>query len=470
MRRHLVRSFARVTTLLAADLGGYLVARVAIRAIRDQEILGSTLAQALNVAVPLGSLGGWQLGAALLLGLAVTGNYGRGDRRRNPAALFAGVALGTALSVWAPLWQSGLQAVAMQFGATTLGMWLALVAERRVLDWLVRRVAPADSQAERVVFVGDPGNLAGARVQQRLAPNRGGMMSLGWVSTNGTSHAGLLGHVSDFWDLVQRHSPDTVVLCGHLEDDEFEAVVSASIAAGCRLLAVPRYEGLAEVRPGLVWEGGLPLVELTVPSLRARQLLAKRIIDLVVSGLGLVFLAPVVGLVALGIKLDSPGPVFFSQRRVGLGGRTFRMLKFRTMRVGADGEKAQLAHLNHTGDPRLFKIPNDPRVTKVGALLRRWSVDELPQVWNVFLGHMSLVGPRPFFESDLEGYLDHHFVRLGAKPGITGLWQVNGRSSVVDFEEVVRLDREYVERWSLWLDVKILFQTLPAVLRRTGAF
>jgi len=470
MRRHLVRSLARVTTLLAADLGGYLVARAAIRAIRDQELLGPALGQALQMAVPLGSLGGWQLGAALLLGLAVMGNYGRGDRRRNPTALFAGVALGTALSVWTPLWQSGVQAVAMQFAAITVGMWMTLVLERRTLDWLVLRFVPGEQQAERVVFVGEPSDRGGARVEQHLAPRRGGMVSLGWVSTNGTSHAGVLGRVTDFWDLVQRHAPDTVVLCGHLADDEFEAVVSASIAAGCRLLAVPRYEGLAEVRPGLVWERGLPLVELTVPSLRARQLLIKRVIDLIISAAGLVLLAPVVGLVALAIKLDSPGPIFFSQRRVGLGGKPFRMLKFRTMRMGADAEKAELAHLNHTGDPRLFKIPNDPRVTRVGAWLRRWSIDELPQVWNVFLGGMSLVGPRPFFESDLDAYLDHHFVRLGAKPGITGLWQVNGRSSVVDFEEVVRLDREYVERWSLWLDLKILVQTLPAVLRRTGAF
>jgi lipopolysaccharide/colanic/teichoic acid biosynthesis glycosyltransferase len=146
------------------------------------------------------------------------------------------------------------------------------------------------------------------------------------------------------------------------------------------------------------------------------------------------------------------------------------MLKFRTMREGADQEKAALAHLNHTGDPRLFKIPDDPRVTRLGRHLRRWSLDELPQLWNVFRGDMSLVGPRPFFESDLAGYAEHHFVRLRVKPGITGLWQVSGRSAVVDFEEVVRLDREYVSRWSLWLDLKILALTIPAVVRKVGAY
>ena len=162
--------------------------------------------------------------------------------------------------------------------------------------------------------------------------------------------------------------------------------------------------------------------------------------------------------------------MFFSQERVGLGGRVFRFHKFRTMRQGADGEKAGMAHLNHTGDPRLFKIPNDPRVTRVGALLRPWSLDELPQLWNVLVGDMALVGPRPFFESDLAAYRDHHFSRLGAKPGITGMWQVNGRSDVVDFEEVVRLDRQYIDQWSLSLDFQIMAQTVPAVFRRTGAF
>ena len=146
------------------------------------------------------------------------------------------------------------------------------------------------------------------------------------------------------------------------------------------------------------------------------------------------------------------------------------ILKFRTMRRGADGEKDGLAHLNQTGDSRLFKIPDDPRVTRVGAFLRRWSLDELPQLVNVFRGEMSLVGPRPFFRQDLHDYQDHHFLRLGTRPGITGLWQVRGRSDINDFEEVVALDREYIDTWSSWLDLKILVMTLPAVFRRRGAY
>ena len=155
---------------------------------------------------------------------------------------------------------------------------------------------------------------------------------------------------------------------------------------------------------------------------------------------------------------------------MGQAGRVFMMWKFRTMQEGADRAKAEVAHLNQSGDPRLFKIPNDPRVTGAGHFLRRWSLDELPQLWNVFLGRMSLVGPRPFFASDLEAYDDHHFIRLTVKPGVTGMWQVKGRSAIVDFEEVIDLDREYVEKWSFLLDLRILLATLPAVFRRTGAY
>jgi len=175
-------------------------------------------------------------------------------------------------------------------------------------------------------------------------------------------------------------------------------------------------------------------------------------------------------LVAIAIRLDSPGPVFFAQDRAGIGGRRFRMFKFRTMEVGADEQKQNLAHLNHSGDLRLFKIHADPRITRLGRVLRRWSLDELPQLWNVFRGDMSLVGPRPFFEADFATYEDHHFRRLDTKPGITGLWQISGRSDVVDFEDVIFLDKRYIEQWSLWLDLSILLRTVPAVMRRMGAF
>ncbi|HEY0097176.1 MAG TPA: exopolysaccharide biosynthesis polyprenyl glycosylphosphotransferase, partial [Archangium sp.] len=280
----------------------------------------------------------------------------------------------------------------------------------------------------------------------------------------------MLGSVDDMWNVLQNNAVDTVVLCGLVDDVKLKQLLEAVMSAGARLLAVSRHDRIGWVRPSPVSYRSLSFMELTVPSLRAQQLWVKRAVDLTAAGLGLLAISPVLMLIALAIKLDSRGPVFFAQERVGRGGRTFRMLKFRTMRVGADAEKAKLAHLNTSGDARLFKIPNDPRVTRVGALLRKWSLDELPQLFNVLRGDMSLVGPRPFFESDLATYREHHFGRLGALPGITGLWQVSGRSSITDFEEVVRLDCEYIHRWSLWLDLEILLKTLPAVMRRTGAY
>ncbi len=180
-------------------------------------------------------------------------------------------------------------------------------------------------------------------------------------------------------------------------------------------------------------------------------------------------MAPLMACIAVAIRIESAGPAIFEQERVGAGGQRFRIFKFRTMTDGADAAKEALAHLNQSRDPRLFKIPDDPRVTSIGRWLRRWSLDELPQMWNVLRGEMSLVGPRPFFRSDFKLYRLHHFYRLGAKPGLTGLWQVSGRSSILDFEEVVAIDTRYVREWSLLLDARILLQTPWAVFRGRGA-
>ncbi|MEP7000738.1 MAG: sugar transferase [bacterium] len=201
-----------------------------------------------------------------------------------------------------------------------------------------------------------------------------------------------------------------------------------------------------------------------------RPLPFKRTFDIMGALIGVVLLAPVVAVLAVLVKLDSPGPVFFSQARLGIGVKTFRMYKLRTMRNGADAEKASVAHLNESDDTRLFKIRSDPRVTRIGRTIRRWSLDEIPQLYNVLIGDMSLVGPRPFFEEDLSNYEAHHFSRLAVRPGLTGLWQVSGRSDIMDFEEVVRLDREYIDRWSFSLDLRILGRTIPAVVNRHGAY
>ena len=229
--------------------------------------------------------------------------------------------------------------------------------------------------------------------------------------------------------------------------------------------------GTAGVRSAAVTSQYLALHrENTVAALTRRQARIKRSVDVVGAAVGLIVLAPLFVLLGLLVMLDSRGPVLFSQTRVGFRGRAFRMLKFRTRRDGAEAERDAMAELNRFGDVRLFKIPFDPRVTRLGRVLRRWSLDELPQLYNVLMGDMSLVGPRPFFESDLADYEAHHFRRLSVPPGLSGLWQVSGRSDIIDFEEVVRLDRYYIEHWSLALDLGILARTIPAVVSRRGAY
>ncbi len=472
IRRHFRRAIVRFSVLLAGDLAAFLLLRGAIQTIRSDAV-GTPLGNLFRTYLPHGYLGGWLFAVAMVLGLIVAGSYGRGDFRRDASRLLAGVTLAAALSLWHHLWLDSAAIVAAQFAVTVLAVWLVLLAERQLVDVLVARYVPRKHRADRFVFVADPDDPENARIYRRLA-NSKRMIPLGWVNANGNAYPDrddIVGHVSDFCDILEQTNADTVAICGDFDAREFESVVEASASAGCAVLAMSRHAGIVRTqRLGLAWHGGVPFAQLSVPALKAQQLLVKRVIDIVGALLGLVVLAPVFLLIAAAVRLTSAGPVFFTQERVGFGGKLFRLTKFRTMRVGADDEKQAVAHLNHSSDPRLFKIPNDPRVTKFGAWLRRWSLDELPQLWNVLVGNMSLVGPRPFFEEDLAGYSDHHYARLGARPGITGLWQVNGRSSVVDFEEVVRMDREYIDRWTLWLDLTILARTIPAVVRRTGAY
>ena len=196
--------------------------------------------------------------------------------------------------------------------------------------------------------------------------------------------------------------------------------------------------------------------------------LVKRGLDLVVSLVLLIVLAPLMAAVALVIKLTSKGPVFFRQERVGLNKRRFYIYKFRTMVPNADKMLPELEKLNEVSGP-VFKIKNDPRMTPIGRLLRRASIDELPQLFNVLEGDMSLVGPRPLPVRDYEGFNeDWQRRRFSIRPGITCLWQVNGRSSI-SFEKWMQLDLQYIDQWSLWLDFKILARTVPAVLKGSGA-
>jgi len=213
---------------------------------------------------------------------------------------------------------------------------------------------------------------------------------------------------------------------------------------------------------------GLPIMTFESVSDKHQQLIIKRLLDIILSGIGLIILAPVFLCVALSVRLTSPGPVMFAQERCSLNGRRFKLFKFRTMVVDAESKMEELMAFNQMEGPA-FKMDNDPRITPIGKILRKLSLDELPQLWNVFQGDMSLVGPRPPLPKEVQQYDFWQRRRLSMRPGITCLWQVGGRNKIKDFDEWAKLDLKYIDEWSLALDFKILLKTFPVVLGGVGA-
>ncbi len=213
-----------------------------------------------------------------------------------------------------------------------------------------------------------------------------------------------------------------------------------------------------------------PYPTITAPIIAGSDFWLKRVFDFCLSLILILLFTPVYLAIAISIKLDSPGSIFFRQKRVGLHGQEFKIWKFRTMVVNAEKIQASLEAKNENKDGVLFKVKDDPRITKIGKFLRLYSLDELPQLFNVLVGEMSLVGPRPLPLRDVEKFKQKHFIRQEVLPGITGLWQVSGRSDIESFEDAVKLDMDYIEKWSIWLDLKILLQTFEVVLKKTGAY
>lgn len=269
--------------------------------------------------------------------------------------------------------------------------------------------------------------------------------------------------------LVRELGADTVAVCGaaNTEPGELRRLAWQLEGTGVDLVVAPQLTDIAGPRVHIRPVEGLPLLYVEEPTLSGLAWLFKNLIDRLAALVGLIVLLPVFVVIAIAIRVSDPGPVFFRQARVGREGRTFRVWKFRTMYVDAEDRVAELKDLNET-DGLLFKIRNDPRVFPVGKFLRATSLDELPQLINVLIGEMSLVGPRPLPAEDGD-FLGDVRRRLLVRPGITGLWQVSGRSDL-SWDDAVRLDLYYVDNWSLVLDLHILWRTVGAVLRRKGAY
>jgi exopolysaccharide biosynthesis polyprenyl glycosylphosphotransferase len=268
---------------------------------------------------------------------------------------------------------------------------------------------------------------------------------------------------------LARTRPDEIVLNERDFDEEMLLdLVETAHRSGVRVRIAPTTTELLLQRGEYVPGQGAPLFELRPPVLAGTDWAVKKAFDFVVSVLVVVIGLPLWLLIALAIKLDSRGPVFFRDRRVGVGEREFGMLKFRTMVAGAEDQQLLLEEQNEA-EGALFKIRDDPRVTRVGRLLRRVSLDEIPQVLNVLRGEMSLVGPRPLPLRDFRQLEPWHRKRYHVLPGITGLWQISGRSDLT-FDDLVRLDFYYIENWSIWLDITIIVKTIPAVIQQRGAY
>ena len=281
----------------------------------------------------------------------------------------------------------------------------------------------------------------------------------------------VLGYARDLIDICKKTQVDEVVIC--MPRDlmiDVDQYVRDLEEIGITVRLVLDFFDLNYSKSELsVFHNEVPILTFSTKCLDEQQLLLKRVLDIVGSLVGLAITAIVFPFIALAIKRDDPGPIFFSQDRVGMNGRIFKCWKFRSMYVDAEARKQALMDRNEVKGA-MFKIKDDPRIIPVGQFLRKSSLDELPQFWNVLKGEMSLVGTRPPTPAEVEQYENWHRRRISIKPGITGLWQVSGRNSIDDFDQIVRLDIDYIDHWSIWLDIKLLLKTVQVVFAREGSY
>jgi exopolysaccharide biosynthesis polyprenyl glycosylphosphotransferase len=361
---------------------------------------------------------------------------------------------------------------------------LATIPVAIVLSLLVHRVSrkvlsmaqAKGHHCERVVVVGRERESI-SFIRHLAAWGRGGLDVVAIYTGDGrTWTSGAMKGVSivpdqdSFFSLARSGQIDTVAVVdqGALGDHGLRDLGWALEGLGVDVMVAPEATDVVGPRLHVRPVAGLPLVHVEEPRFNGPGRMLENVIERVVALVGLVLLLPLLLAVAVAIKLDSAGPVLYRQTRVGRNGKHFTVLKFRSMTDGADNVRDDILHLNET-DSVLFKVRSDPRVTRVGRWIRRFSIDEVPQLWNVVRGDMAMVGPRPPLPSEVELYASHVRRRLLVKPGLTGMWQVNGRADL-SWEDSVRLDLYYVDNWSLAGDLAILLRTLTIVVRGTGAY
>jgi exopolysaccharide biosynthesis polyprenyl glycosylphosphotransferase len=347
------------------------------------------------------------------------------------------------------------------FGVISFGLvWIKEELLRLILS---SRLAKSQ-YLRRIILAGAPAEIARLRemLQSRAADSIEVAAEFNIVE----------GTPSQLIELLHEHSASGVLISArHTQLDRIESVIQLCEIEGVEAWLVADFFATQIARASFDEMLGHPLLVFRSTPEVSWQMVAKGVLDFAGALILVVFLfvIPVIPLVALVIKMTSPGPVFFRQQRSGLNGTPFTILKFRTMATNAEQLKHELAAMNEMSGP-VFKVTNDPRITPIGKWLRKYSFDELPQLFNVLRGEMSLVGPRPLPVDEVKRFNDlAHRRRLSVKPGLTCLWQVSGRNRITDFRDWVRLDLEYIDNWSIWLDLMILLRTIPAVFAGTGA-
>jgi exopolysaccharide biosynthesis polyprenyl glycosylphosphotransferase len=389
--------------------------------------------------------------------------YNRGPSRRNPGRVLAAILWGMGLlTMGSSLYsQSGFSLKEVLLGVffvASLSIGLRFLYEQ-VIDFIYRGKL---GLIPTIIIGADEER---ARVCQLMEKASSAYICAGELNVeDGVVNLPLLRQ------LLERTGVRTIILTGaeRLSEPQFLELLRSMSLRRVKVELAPGASTLVSTNATISHDMGIPLLEVGYPELDTTQWAMKRVLDIVTSLVGLIVLSPLLVVVALLIKLTSPGPVFFKQKRVGADGKVFICYKFRSMYNDAEQHQAELEELNESGGAT-FKIKNDPRITPIGRFIRRWSIDELPQLINVHKGEMSLVGPRPLPLRDYEQMGELHKKRLATIPGITGYWQISGRSSV-SFEDMIRLDHYYIEHWSLSLDIKIILKTLGAVLKRKGAY
>ncbi|MEZ5125372.1 MAG: sugar transferase [Thermoleophilia bacterium] len=354
--------------------------------------------------------------------------------------------------------------------------WLIAVVVVPVMRSVGRRTVWSNAALrERVLIIGagEVGHTLAAKISKHpeYRISLVGFLDDGEPRGNGKTGLDLpmIGAFHDLARVLREDRVDRVIVAfSQARHDDFLQIVRTCADAAVRVNIVPRLFEVVSSRALVDDVEGIPLLDVGHVELSRFNMVVKRAFDLVVGSVVFLCFLPVLAVMAVVIKLESRGPVFFRQERMGRGGRTFRIFKFRSMYTGADALRHELAAMNEYSGP-MFKMKADPRITRVGRFIRRWSLDELPQIINVMIGDMSLVGPRPLWVDEARQVQGWTQKRLDITPGMTGLWQVLGRSDI-PFDEMVKLDYMYVTGWSLSWDVKLLFQTIPAVLGKRGAY